>query len=170
MKRAFYRCVMCCHVVAIEQVKSMAMPDLHCVCDGSMALMGFVGPKNDRLVLTEDRCPCDERCTHARGPNCDCSCGGKNHGTHAVVEVVVDAGDKPKIVIEHSAELKARAAEYHALRAPLVAERDALRELRQERRWLDGPDYTRLADVERRLAYAHNLKTHKSRVKALAEG
>ena len=24
--------------------------------------------------------PCDRRCTHARGHNCECSCGGANHG------------------------------------------------------------------------------------------
>lgn len=24
---------------------------------------------------------CDARCTSARGPSCDCSCGGKNHGS-----------------------------------------------------------------------------------------
>lgn len=24
--------------------------------------------------------PCDARCQGAHGPNCDCSCGGKNHG------------------------------------------------------------------------------------------
>lgn len=23
---------------------------------------------------------CDSRCTNATGPNCDCSCGGANHG------------------------------------------------------------------------------------------
>lgn len=23
---------------------------------------------------------CDARCTHARGHNCECSCGGENHG------------------------------------------------------------------------------------------
>lgn len=23
---------------------------------------------------------CDARCTSAKGPNCECSCGGKNHG------------------------------------------------------------------------------------------
>lgn len=26
---------------------------------------------------------CDSRCTSARGPQCDCSCGGKNHGVAA---------------------------------------------------------------------------------------
>lgn len=24
--------------------------------------------------------PCDARCTNAKGHNCECSCGGKNHG------------------------------------------------------------------------------------------
>ena len=26
---------------------------------------------------------CDARCTGARGPQCDCSCGGRNHGVAA---------------------------------------------------------------------------------------
>lgn len=26
-------------------------------------------------------CPCDKRCTGARGHNCECSCGGVNHGS-----------------------------------------------------------------------------------------
>ena len=24
--------------------------------------------------------PCDERCTSAKGPDCNCSCNGANHG------------------------------------------------------------------------------------------
>lgn len=27
--------------------------------------------------------PCDARCTGATGHQCECSCGGKNHGIHA---------------------------------------------------------------------------------------
>jgi hypothetical protein len=27
-------------------------------------------------------CPCDGRCTGARGHSCDCSCGGANHGSN----------------------------------------------------------------------------------------
>lgn len=27
--------------------------------------------------------PCDARCTSAKGHNCECSCGGKNHGSQA---------------------------------------------------------------------------------------
>ena len=26
---------------------------------------------------------CDERCTEAKGDDCECSCGGKNHGVFA---------------------------------------------------------------------------------------
>lgn len=39
-----------------------------------------------RLLLVEEikgrvtNQPCDARCMGAHGPNCDCSCGGKNHG------------------------------------------------------------------------------------------
>lgn len=29
---------------------------------------------------TGEQCRCDARCYDAKGPNCDCCCGGKNHG------------------------------------------------------------------------------------------
>jgi hypothetical protein len=29
--------------------------------------------------------PCNARCTGARGPNCECQCGGKNHGAGNVM-------------------------------------------------------------------------------------
>lgn len=34
-----------------------------------------------RGVVTET--PCDARCTSAKGHQCECSCGGKNHGSQA---------------------------------------------------------------------------------------
>lgn len=49
------------------------IPDLHCITHrrplGARAIKGSVTD-----------CPCDGRCTSAKGPNCDCSCGGANHG------------------------------------------------------------------------------------------
>jgi hypothetical protein len=30
--------------------------------------------------------PCDARCTGARGHNCECQCGGKNHGQQNAIE------------------------------------------------------------------------------------
>ena len=41
--------------------------------------------------------PCDGRCTGAKGPTCDCPCGGINHGTGRVVVRKVDAGPAPRI-------------------------------------------------------------------------
>ena len=26
--------------------------------------------------------PCNGKCVHAKGPDCECSCGGANHGIH----------------------------------------------------------------------------------------
>ena len=38
-------------------------------------------PMIDRIKGRTTEHVCDSRCTHAKGPNCDCSCGGKNHGS-----------------------------------------------------------------------------------------
>jgi hypothetical protein len=35
---------------------------------------------------------CDSRCMNAIGPNCDCSCGGANHGRGHHVELRFDLG------------------------------------------------------------------------------
>ncbi|NDC37707.1 MAG: hypothetical protein EBZ48_06600 [Proteobacteria bacterium] len=61
-----------------------------CDCNGSVSFMGVV--QGDKYVKTEDRAPCDGRCTHASGPMCDCACNGANHGTGRLVSVVVKEG------------------------------------------------------------------------------
>jgi hypothetical protein len=33
-----------------------------------------------RVIGTVSAKACDARCTNARGPLCECSCGGENHG------------------------------------------------------------------------------------------
>lgn len=167
LRRAFYRCRTCCHVCAIHQTDSKTMADLRCACEGAMELMGFV--TGNRLLREEDRCPCDERCTHARGPKCDCVCGGENHGTQAVVTVTVSAGGVPMIAVLDTAEIRRRAAEYRDARAPLLARRDALEAQRSASGWLDGPYFNELCAINRTLSYAHGLKTHKARIKALSK-
>lgn len=37
--------------------------------------------KADRIKGVVNTTPCDGRCTHAKGHECECSCGGKNHGS-----------------------------------------------------------------------------------------
>lgn len=48
-------------------------------------LMGRVDMHTRSLFVLQGACPCDARCTGATGPNCDCSCSGANHGSHAVI-------------------------------------------------------------------------------------
>src|SRR5688500_17079190 len=51
--------------------------------------------ERDRLIHEHTAATCDERCTSARGPICNCHCGGKHHGSHRVVKVIRDAGPIP---------------------------------------------------------------------------
>lgn len=34
---------------------------------------------------------CDARCTHAKGFNCECSCGGENHGKGGMFTQLLEA-------------------------------------------------------------------------------
>ena len=43
------------------------------------------------------RSVCDNRCTSARGPGCECACGGKNHGSSLWVVETRDAGGIPRV-------------------------------------------------------------------------
>lgn len=61
-----------------------------CDCNGTVTFMGVVQGTN--FVKTENRPPCDGRCTHACGPVCDCQCGGANHGSGKLVATIVHQG------------------------------------------------------------------------------
>lgn len=63
-------------------------------------VMGKVS--RNRLINYQFAPPCDGRCTNARGPNCDCQCGGKNHGNQRLVEAQSDAGAIPKTIIKEA--------------------------------------------------------------------
>lgn len=45
-----------------------------CGCSGGVAYNNVCGTRNDDIK-------CDARCTEATGHKCECSCGGKNHGS-----------------------------------------------------------------------------------------
>ena len=105
--RRCYRCCDCLDVVfTVESAKGAA-----CVCGGYVEFLGRV--EGMRLTELRAECPCDERCTSARGPNCDCGCGGKNHGKGLVVRVVRSA--LPTIEGQHGPEtLRHRGATFRA--------------------------------------------------------
>lgn len=44
-----------------------------CTCGAQVSLKRVMGVVNDHV--------CDARCMGATGPSCECSCGGKNHGS-----------------------------------------------------------------------------------------
>lgn len=55
---------------------SMTQAPAHCVRCGTRY-------KVDRIIAVKNTTPCDRKCTHAKGFKCECSCGGKNHGSQA---------------------------------------------------------------------------------------
>src|SRR5258708_993631 len=79
-------------------------------CDGSLEYLGRT--ERDRLIKEHEACPCDDRCTSARGPNCSCRCGGQNHGSNLTVTVRTDEGGIPVAMIDPAARFKAE--EYRA--------------------------------------------------------
>lgn len=61
----------------------------------------------------DEDCTCDGRCTGARGPNCDCHCGGENHGKGMVVAAELGVGGRVTFGPPADADAaRARAAEY----------------------------------------------------------
>lgn len=124
---------------------------------------------------------CDSSCTHARGPKCECPCGGTNHGVGilADIEVRSDQGKAsarfraaPKSAgqaVARRAEWLALLAEVEAAVAPLKLRRDALLNRKHAGAWLSSEEFSALCDLKRDLARAcaiADLKTHSGRVKA----
>lgn len=161
--RWFYRCGDCLTVFAADSAK--AHDGLLCACGGRSKVLGKV--RRGRLVIDALACPCDGRCTGARGPSCDCSCGGKNHGSGMVVRVTVFDGAIPKASSAPNAKALAQAEAFRAALAPLRAERDELHASRRNG-YLPPQDYTRMLDLEQGIAHAKRLKSHAPRMKVLA--
>lgn len=158
--RHYYRCTECLGVAVMERYMTAG---LQCDCGStSWEYMGRV--VQDRLVRNESTVPCDARCTEARGPSCDCSCGGKYHGSGLVVEVLVDVGSVRRVKTREDVERRRRIAEeWRALRAEARAAYEALRHR-------NIPEEFR-ARVLLGLALrtAQSARTHKRRMKRLRE-
>lgn len=175
--RWYWRCTDCLSVVAIEQDMTGGRNALvngkweyvsnapKCECGGRFTLMGKV--QRARLVLSHERCACDHKCTNATGPNCDCSCGGVNHGTGRVVTVVTDEGGVPTVrgadmaVAEEFRAARKAAKERLAL-LPFADDYAAGRYIAERSAW------ERLRNAHRDYSAAKAYKTHKRRMAALA--
>jgi len=131
--------------------------------------MGVV--QGDKYVKTENRPPCDGRCTHASGPHCDCMCGGANHGSGKLVPVVVKEGKICAVGL--SEEDIERAQVYRQVRdaAQVVFDKkwgETYAKI-QSRTWIDRPEYVGYINASRMLEKANGLRQHWPRIKALAD-
>ena len=71
----YFKCVDCLTPVTSHSRHTT----FNCDCGGTnFKYMGIV--LRDKTVLQDKVCKCNELCTFASGPNCNCACGGLNHG------------------------------------------------------------------------------------------
>lgn len=138
-----------------------------CSCGGKVYYMGKVMGSNYGHTET---CECNEVCACARGPNCSCACGGKNHGKGLTVELEVIDG---KIsVLSSDAQHEQQGAEYRNALALATA--------RYEKRfgettekilrgiWVPQPEWYARHQTLKALAAAKAGKIHKVRLERLA--
>jgi hypothetical protein len=114
-ERHFYRCQDCLTVAAVDIENSgdrLRFPVCgH--CDGRLEYMGRVSQA--RLVKDEERCACDDRCICARGPICNCKCGGKYHGAGMLAPVIYttrDCGPVPVVSMPANSKANRTAKEF----------------------------------------------------------
>ena len=191
MDRNFYRCLYCCKVFALDGVaqektgawngmvlyKHHVMP--YCDCGGgkwatekrsSVEWMGKV--QGNYVIKVEDRCPCDARCTHAMGPQCDCVCGGLNHGTQAMVKVVTNVQGVPQIVTTDLQDRLIAVAEFEEAAAEVkkIIDADPGVQNIRKRVWIkDRAEWDRAFKLMNTVDKARKLKTMAGRMKALAK-
>ncbi len=181
----FYRCRDCLTVLCCDAQPGRlghgghAAAGLTCgACGGREEYMGQAGKQPGRLTRTSMESVCDDRCTSARGPHCECRCGGRNHGSGRWVLVTRDAGEAPTITpgtAREVAQAKARAEEY---RAAVEQARERLgwfwplQERKQAGEYLSGEDFGRLISGRRAVRALHKAeeaRTHKGRLGKLAK-
>lgn len=167
MQRHFYKCCDCLSVIANDSDSRFASPNAVCgLCASKLIHMGRVVEQG--LVRDSLECPCDLRCTHARGPKCDCSCGGRNHGSQAVVHIVRDAGGIPVAQTPYSGKAEQIAAEWRAAYADIMAIIQPMRE-RKSSQWVPSSEFNELLRLESLRRKARKSTNHKNRLRILAD-
>ncbi len=169
-RRWFFKCGDCLSVMATAEnlrcdVDGRAAIAPRCTCGGKLKFMGEI--KRERLTVTEAHSACDGRCTNAPGPSCDCKCGGENHGTQRIVEVVRDLGPAPRLRTPNPA----RAEEFRAAKDRALLAFDArypdLRLNIKEGRHVGHGLWEETRSFFHGSAVASKIKNHKNRIAAL---
>ena len=177
--RHYYRCADCLSVVAADaKIQPVQIPPSYSyshgecgACGGRIECLGEVC--RDHLVRRELCVPCDARCTGAIGPHCECQCGGENHGSHRVVEVVVETGKLPRVMVPGDARAKGEAYR-ELLRAVRTAHDTRFGRLFQLKRngiYLSPPDWYRFCEGQhfnQQILAARELRSHAARNRKLS--
>jgi hypothetical protein len=164
MKRFYYRCSDCCSVTAIEA--ECAPVDLRGSCGGTMELMGEV--RRFMVWNVENHAACDSRCTGAGGPSRNCACGGANHGTGAVREVLRNGQGIPTVSACDVARGEAFRSALESARARYKLHHGRAIALRDSGSWVDSDSYWAMENDRAAISHARGLKSYSGRMKALA--
>jgi hypothetical protein len=165
LNRWFVRCRLCLSIAAVDAI-SLPKGTLVCAgCDGPVEVMDRVRGCTSNL---ESRCKCDARCTNAKGPNCDCSCGGKNHGSGMLGSISISSTGAGIVILNASDKALAIAKEFREAMIPLNRQ---IRELTEQRAktGLSRSNWDRLCYLERVRGLARKSKTHSKRMELLKE-
>lgn len=84
MNRFFYRCPKCLFKFTAD-VDGMRPPTVGDCPVCAWKYIKFLGATRGVLSVGV---PCNDKCVFAEGPDCSCSCGGKNHGSKLLIPVV----------------------------------------------------------------------------------
>jgi len=166
--RHFYRCVDCLELTVIDGEQRY---EILCDCGARLDYVGHV--HRNVLVIDTERSACDDRCTSATGPHCDCGCGGENHGTNRVVHIQIITGAVPQVTAR--ANLATRCAQVAAWRRAILEARERADaathgtiSAMQRGQWIkDKALWWRAKDYQDAIRKAAAYQSHKRRMTAL---
>ena len=162
-KLSYFKCSDCLTAMTSKENPSV------CACGGKLSFMGMV--YGAAFGHTEERCACDERCTNAQGPSCDCKCGGENHGTGRVIEtVVIDGIVKVKALTEKDTQ---RADEWRTVKTEMESViTETVNQINRMRTYGELTNwgvYSQLRSMQRKFTRIMSYKVHSKRM-SLAHG
>jgi hypothetical protein len=173
-KRHYYRCQDCLQVSTTTELLPIeygTISNAICICGGKIDYIGKV--KQERIGYESEQSVCDCRCTEATGPNCDCKCGGLNHGSHKTMTIFHDLGPIPVIKPVNPDKSIAIANEYRQAKdnakAKVMAIYQPLLNKYSNRVWMDRTEFLSYVDSKRKLSRFWEIckmKQHSARIKA----
>jgi hypothetical protein len=187
LARHFFQCIACSEYLVIEAPQARwgqpVLPAESCPFCGALFAESrprYCGRVNrGQLVKDHDESPCDGACTMAVGWQCDCSCGGMNHGSRLVIWRVSAAGAAPEVLPVPEKKVTTATARREEWTLALAAAESRIEtkygevfRRKESGTWLSNAEFAayRLGrTAEKELYSARSLKTHAGRIKKVAK-